>query len=226
MADKTLTSKIIQKAYNENDLTTSECELMLKDNTCNDELFNLANLTRVKFSKDTVHLKALIEISNYCKNSCFYCGLRKQNKFVKRYKLSKDEIIQQAKNAVELGYKTIVLQSGESEVYSIDKMCEIISKIHSLGARITLSFGEKSFEEYKAYKDAGANRYLLRIETTNSDLYEKLHPNMDHKNRFLALENLQTLGYETGSGIIVGLPMQTEEMVAKDILYFKEKNLI
>lgn len=223
MADKTLIFEIIQKAYKENSLTTQECELILKDDSCNDELFSLANLTRVRFCNNEVHLKALVEISNYCKNSCLYCGLRKQNRQIKRYKLNEEEIIQKAKEALKLGYKTIVLQSGESEIYDTEEICKIISTIHKFGARITLSFGEKSFEEYQAYRQAGADRYLLRIETTDENLYKKLHPKMNQKNRFKALENLQNLGYETGSGIIVGLPYQDEKMVAKDILYLKNQ---
>lgn len=224
MADKTHIFNLIKKAYETQNLSLDECEEVLKSEEYDDELFTLANLARVKFSKKDVHLKALIEISNYCHNSCFYCGLRRENSCIKRYKLSKNQILSTTQNAINLGYKTVVLQSGESKIYSTDEMCEIISSIHKLGARITLSLGEKSFEEYKAYKNAGANRYLLRIETTDTNLYKKLHPHMSHKNRFLALENLQNLGYETGSGIIVGLPNQSEKMIAKDILFFKEKN--
>lgn len=224
MVEKTLISNLIKKAYENRTLSLTECEAILESSQCDEELFYYANLARINFSKKEVHLKALIEISNYCKNSCFYCGLRKQNLSVKRYKLSKEEILSTAKNAINLGYKTIVLQSGESKIYNIKDMCEIISAISDLGARITLSLGEKSFDEYKAYKEAGANRYLLRIETTNKDLYKKLHPKMNQENRFLALENLKNLGYETGSGMIVGLPGQTKKMIAEDILFFKEKN--
>ncbi|NLK67077.1 MAG: [FeFe] hydrogenase H-cluster radical SAM maturase HydE [Campylobacteraceae bacterium] len=224
MAEKTHISNLIKKAYETHSLSLDECTEILKSKSCDNELFEFANLARIKFSKESVHLKALIEISNYCKNSCFYCGLRKQNRNVKRYKLTKEQILSTAKEAVNLGYKTIVLQSGESRVYSTSEMCEIISSIHNFGARVTLSLGEKSFDEYKAYKEAGANRYLLRIETTDANLYSKLHPKMSHKNRFLALENLQKLGYETGSGMIVGFPCQDERMIAKDILYFKEQN--
>lgn len=224
MAEKTHIFNLIKKAYKTQNLSLDECEAILQSQNCNDELFYFANLARVKFSQKGVHLKALIEMSNYCHNSCFYCGLRKQNKSVKRYKLSKAQILATAKNALNLGYKTIVLQSGESGIYNTNEMCDIISEIHNLGARITLSLGEKSFDEYKAYKEAGANRYLLRIETTDANLYSKLHPKMSHKKRFLSLQNLQNLGYETGSGMIVGLPNQSEKMIAEDIMYFKEKN--
>ncbi len=184
----------------------------------------MAHLARVKESKSAIHLKALIEISNYCKNSCVYCGLRRENRTIKRYKLTSEQIVKKAAEALNLGYKTIVLQSGESAVYNVDEICKTIGAIKALGARITLSFGEKSFDEYRAYKEAGANRYLLRIETTDEALYKKLHPNMSLQSRLKALDNLQRLGYETGSGIIVGVPGQDETIIAKDIFYLKEKD--
>ena len=195
---------------------------ILKDNSKNDWLFSYADKIRKENVGNDVHLRGLIEFSNICKNSCKYCGLRKENSTIDRYRIEKDEILEIAKNAVNMGYKTIVLQSGEDAFYSTDKMTEIIKAIKELDVALTLSIGERSFEDYKAFKQAGADRYLIRIETTNRKLYEKMHPNMDFDNRIRCLEDLKRLGYEVGTGCLVGLPDQTVESLADDILFFKE----
>ena len=195
---------------------------ILKDDTKNEWLFSLADKTRKENVGDTVHLRGLIEFSNICKCSCKYCGLRSYNKKIERYRQSKEEIISLCKNAVQLGYKTIVLQSGEDDYYTKERMTEIIKEIKKLDVALTLSLGEKSFEEYKAYKDAGADRYLIRIETTDRNLYQKMHPNMDFDNRIRCLKDIKKLGYEVGTGCLVGLPEQTIESLADDILFFKE----
>ncbi len=189
-----------------------------------DELLIKADEIRKINVGDEVHLRALIEFSNYCKCNCLYCGLQSINKKIKRYRLTKEEIINQAKQAVLLGYKTIVLQSGEDNYFNSDKMCEIIREIKKLDVALTLSIGEKTFDEYKAYKNMGADRYLLRIETTDKKLYETLHPKADFNNRVQCLINLKSLGYETGSGSLIGLPNQTIESIADDILFFKEND--
>lgn len=134
----------------------------------------------------------------------------------------KDEILEYVKNAINLGYKTIVLQSGEDEYYSVDKMSEIIREIKKHDVALTLSIGEKSFDEYAEYKKAGADRYLLRIETTDENLYKTMHPNKSLENRKNCLNDLKTLGYEVGTGCLVGLPNQTIESLADDIIFFKE----
>ena len=195
---------------------------ILKDDSKNDWLFSYADRIRKENVGDDVHLRGLIEFSNICKNSCKYCGLRKENSTIDRYRIEKDKILEIAKNAVNMGYKTIVLQSGEDAFYSTDKMTEIIKAIKELDVALTLSIGERSFEDYKAFKQAGADRYLIRIETTNRKLYEKMHPNMDFDNRIRCLEDLKRLGYEVGTGCLVGLPDQTIESLADDILFFKE----
>ena len=143
---------------------------ILSDSTKNDWLFNEANRIRRENVGDEVHLRGLVEFSNICKRQCKYCGLRSPNKEIERYRLSKDEILFTAKNAVDLGYKTIVLQSGEDDYYDTDRMCEIICGIKKLDVALTLSIGEKTYDEYKAFKKAGADRYLLRIETTDKKL--------------------------------------------------------
>lgn len=186
------------------------------------ELFTKADAVRKQYVGDEVHLRGLIEFSNICKRTCFYCGLRNENHNLTRYRLSEDEIIEFAKHGAELGLKTVVLQSGEDSYFSIDKLCKIVKAIKKFDVAITLSVGEKTYKEYKALKDAGADRYLLRIETTDENLYKKLHPNMSFKNRIECLYNIKELGYETGTGCLVGLPNQTIESLANDILFFKE----
>ncbi len=197
---------------------------ILKDDSNNDWLFSLADKTREEYVGDEVHLRGLIEFSNICKRQCKYCGLRCEDKFIDRYRISKENIISYAEHAVNMGYKTIVLQSGEDEYYNTDLMCEIIEGIKKLGVALTLSIGEKTYEEYKEFKEAGADRYLIRIETTDKTLYNQMHPNMDFDNRVRCLEDLGRLGYEVGSGCLVGLPNQTIESLADDILFFKEIN--
>lgn len=197
---------------------------ILKDDSNNDWLFSLADKTREEYVGNEVHLRGLIEFSNICKRQCKYCGLRCEDKFIDRYRISKENIISYAEHAVNMGYKTIVLQSGEDEYYNNDLMCEIIEGIKKLGVALTLSIGEKTYEEYKAFKEAGADRYLIRIETTDKTLYNQMHPNMDFDNRVRCLEDLGRLGYEVGTGCLVGLPNQTIESLADDILFFKEIN--
>lgn len=197
---------------------------ILKDDSNNDWLFSLADKTREEYVGNEVHLRGLIEFSNICKRQCKYCGLRCEDKFIDRYRISKENIISYAEHAVNMGYKTIVLQSGEDEYYNTDLMCEIIAGIKKLGVALTLSIGEKTYEEYKVFKEAGADRYLIRIETTDKTLYNQMHPNMDFDNRVRCLEDLGRLGYEVGTGCLVGLPNQTIESLADDILFFKEIN--
>lgn len=205
--------------------TKQELIDILRDDSQNDWLFSLADKVRKENVGDEVHLRALIEFSSTCKRTCKYCGLRAPNHKAKRYNLSPDEIFELAQNAVRLGYKTVVLQSGENDYYTKDMMCEIIERVKSLDVALTLSIGERSFEDYKAFKDAGADRYLIRIETTDEDLYRQMHPNMSFENRVKCLENLKILGYELGTGCLVGLPNQTLESLVEDILFFKKMDV-
>ena len=195
---------------------------LLYNEKSNDWLFKKADEVRRENVGDDVHLRGLIEFSNICKRQCKYCGLRSENKSVERYRILKDEIIGLAQKAVNMNYKTIVLQSGEDDFYNIDKICEIITELKKLDIAVTLSIGEKTYDEYKAFKNAGADRYLLRIETTDPNLYKEMHPNASLENRLRCLDNLKSLGYETGTGCLVGLPNQTIESLADDILFFKE----
>ena len=170
-------------------LSKSEIIEILKSSDTS--ILKKADDVRKKYVGDGIHLRGLIEFSNVCKRNCLYCGLQCSNRNVERYRLSKSEILDIAKKGVEEGFKTIVLQSGEDDFFSVGMLCEIISEIKNLNVALTLSIGEKSFEEYKAYKDAGADRYLLRIETTDENLYTKMHPNADFQNRKRCLYNLK-----------------------------------
>jgi biotin synthase len=217
-------NKLIEKAKITHDLNKEEILELLQNDGINEELFKAADEVRQKYLGDYVHLRGLIEFTNICKRNCMYCGLRKDNTNLKRYRLTKDEIIDFAKKAVSYGYKTLVLQGGEDDYFTEERMTSIVKEIKKLGVALTLSLGEKTYEEYKAYKDAGADRYLIRIETTDKKLYEDMDPNMSFENRLDCLKDLGDLGYEVGSGILVGLPNQTLESIAKDILFFKKIN--
>ena len=187
-----------------------------------DELFKKADEIRKQYVGNEIHLRGLIEFSNFCSRTCKYCGLRYENKNITRYRLSAEEIIQLAKTGKNAGLQTIVLQSGEDNHFNQTTLCNIIENIKKLDVAVTLSIGEKTYKEYKAYKDAGADRYLLRIETTDKNLYKNLHPNMSFENRMECLYKLKELGYETGTGSLVGLPNQTIESLADDILFFNK----
>ena len=217
-------NKLIEKAKLTHDLSKEELLELLQNHDINEELFKAADETRQKYLGDYVHLRGLIEFTNICKRNCMYCGLRRDNKNLERYRLTKEEILDFAEKAISYGYKTLVLQGGEDDYFTIERMTEIIKEIKKLGVALTLSLGEKTYEEYKAFRDAGADRYLIRIETTDKKLYEDMDPNMSFEERLECLKNLRDLGYEVGSGILVGLPNQTLESIAKDILFFKEIN--
>lgn len=190
-----------------------------------DVLFLQADSIRRKTVGDEVHLRGLIEFSNICRNNCKYCGIRRGNHNACRYRMSEEDIVSTAQNAIDNGFKTIVMQSGEDIYFTKDKMCRIIENIKKNDVALTLSIGERSYDDYKSFKDAGADRYLMRIETTDKDLYHKLNPNMSWQQRYECLLMLKELGYELGSGIMVGLPEQTIESIADDLLFLKELNI-
>ncbi|KRQ87188.1 Biotin synthase [Caloramator mitchellensis] len=212
---------LIKKAEETHMLTKDELVALLSTDEFDKEIFEAANRVRSKYVGEEVHLRGLIEFSNICKQNCLYCGLRRDNPNVERYRLDAEQIINFARNARNLGYRTVVLQSGEDDYFNVERMRYIIKSIKELDLAITLSIGEKTYDEYKAYKEAGADRYLLRIETTDKNLYESLDPKMSHENRIRCLIDLKELGFEVGTGCLVGLPGQTIESLADDILFFK-----
>lgn len=189
-------------------------------------LFELANQIRRQEVGDEIHLRALIEFSNYCCKNCYYCGLRRHNKKLERYRMELEEIIASVQQAARLGYHTVVLQSGEDPYYTLDRMCWLLKIIkEKTNMAITLSIGERPREEYQELFDAGADRFLLRLETSNPELYARLHPDSDYENRIQVLRWFREIGYEIGSGIMIGLPGQTLVDLADDILAFKELDL-
>lgn len=173
----------------------------------------------------TVYVRGLIEFTNHCRNDCYYCGIRRSNDHVSRYRLTPEEIIDCCRAGYVLGFRTFVLQGGEDMSYSDDSICGIISGIKEEfpDCAVTLSIGERSFESYKAYFDAGADRYLLRHETADPDHYAKLHPSeMSLENRKECLWNLKKIGYQVGAGFMVGSPYQTSRSLASDMLFLNE----
>lgn len=179
---------------------------------------------RVHYGTD-VYLRGLIEISSYCKNDCYYCGIRCSNRNADRYRLTKDEILSACENGYELGYRTFVMQGGEDPNFTDDIICDIVSTLRGRfeDCAITLSIGEKSYESYKRYYDAGANRFLLRHETADDAHYRKLHPDsMSLENRKRCLFDLKEIGYQVGSGFMVGSPYQTTDNLVSDIRFLQE----
>jgi len=210
------------------ELTKEEIIFLLNLNDKNDQqkLFDSADEVRSIYCGDEVHLRGIIEFSNYCKQNCLYCGLREDNYRLKRYRMAPEEIIETAHIISNLGIYTIVLQSGEDNYYDTDMISYIIYQIkQNTNAVITLSLGERSFDEYREWKIAGADRYLLKHETANHNLYLVYHKKQKLEDRLSHLRFLKTIGYQIDSGNIIGLPMQSVEDIADDILLCKELDL-
>ncbi len=184
-----------------------------------------ADDVRKKIHGDTVHLRAIIEFSNYCKCNCLFCGIRRDNKKIFRYIMTDEEIISVAQEAVKVGFKTVILQSGETPFFNVKKFSEVVREIKKFDTALTLSIGELSYEDYSILREAGADRYLLKFETSDKRLFKALKPDTTLKKRLQCLKWLKELGYETGSGLIVGLPGQSLESLADDIALIKELEL-
>jgi biotin synthase len=186
-------------------------------------LYRRADDVRRATHGNVVHLRGIIEFSNYCRCDCLYCGVRASNKRVARYRMSEEEILRAADAIAEAGVKTIVLQSGEDLAYTGEAFGEIIREIkrrHDVA--ITLSLGERPREDYERWRALGADRYLLKHETANRALYERLHPTQSYDERLAALRLLKEIGFQTGSGNVVGFPDQTDEDIADDLLLCRE----
>lgn len=185
----------------------------------------LAGKAKEPFYGKDVYTRGLIEFTNYCRNDCYYCGIRKSNKAVSRYRLTGDEILQCAKEGYELGFRTFVLQGGEDGFFTPSLVAEIVSQIKNRypDCAVTLSIGEHSYETYKLWRRAGADRYLLRHETAKEEHYRLLHPDsMSLDNRKRCLFDLKKLGYQVGSGFMVGSPYQTTECIVEDLLFLQK----
>ena len=218
-------NNIIENLIQNKTLKDIEFKEIIENDIYNDELFSSADKVRRSVYGDKVYIRGLIEITNYCKNNCFYCGIRCGNKDALRYRLAEDEIYECCKEGYSLGFRTFVLQGGEDPHFTDEVMCKIIEKIrlNYPDCAITLSLGEKSKESYKAFFNAGANRYLLRHETANNGHYQKLHPSdMSLDKRKECLYNLKNIGFQVGSGFMVGSPYQTTENIISDLKFLKE----
>ncbi len=219
--------KTIDKIKDTRNITEDELEKLLKcdDNDTLEYLYEKAREVADGIFHKDVYLRGLIEFTNYCKNDCYYCGIRCSNRKAERYRLSEDEIMKCCDTGAMLGFKTFVLQGGEDPFFDDDKICDIVRKIKEKYPKhaVTLSIGEKSYESYKRFFDAGADRYLLRHETANEEHYAKLHPSsLSGANRKQCLRNLKEIGYQVGCGIMVGTPFQTVGNIYEDILFMQE----
>ncbi|MBN2374891.1 MAG: [FeFe] hydrogenase H-cluster radical SAM maturase HydE [Sedimentisphaerales bacterium] len=193
-----------------------------------DQLWQQADRSRYEHVGNQVHLRGLIEISNHCSRQCQYCGIQAGNRSLQRYRMTMDEILTCALQAQELGYGTVVLQAGEDFGLTTEWITKLIYKIKTKTAlAITLSLGERNDSELRKWQQAGADRYLLRFETSDSELFHRIHPGHANKisDRFAILETLNQLGYETGSGVMIGIPGQTYDSLANDLLQFQKINL-
>ena len=213
------------KLKEEKNLSDEELLKLLSTNEYDSKLHTLADEVRREIYGEDVYIRGLIEISNYCKNDCYYCGIRRGNKSAVRYRLTKDDILACCEEGYKLGFRTFVMQGGEDPYYTDDVMCGIVSAVRERysDCAITLSLGERSYESYLALYNAGANRYLLRHETANAEHYGKLHPqSMNLQNRKDCLFNLKEIGYQVGSGFMVGSPYQTTENLVEDLRFLQK----
>ncbi len=206
-------------------LTDEDLINILESDLYDNDLISKADIVRRSVYGTGIYIRGLIEFTNYCKNNCYYCGIRRDNKNAERYRLDSDDIFKCCSEGYSLGYRTFVLQGGEDMYYNDKKICSIVYRIKSAypDCAVTLSIGERSKESYKAFFNAGASRYLLRHETADEKHYVQLHPNeMSLKNRKRCLWDLKEIGYQVGSGFMVGSPYQTVHNIISDIHFLKE----
>jgi len=218
---------VLSRVYDSDVPARSDLEylLALEEPSKVAHLFAFADAVRKEHVGDGILLRGIIEFSNHCRNTCLYCGLNRDNSHLERYRLSRWQILQRVEKLVRCGIKTVVLQSGEEDAldpYWFEQLIEEITSKFDIA--VTLSVGQKSCREYELWKRAGANRYLLKIETIDPELYASLHPGMSFDNHLRCTFDLQAIGYQTGSGNIVGLRGQTIATLAEDILFFRERD--
>ncbi|MDO5559023.1 MAG: [FeFe] hydrogenase H-cluster radical SAM maturase HydE [Oscillospiraceae bacterium] len=220
-------NNIIEKLKKTQDLDDNELRQLLECQNTDDieYLRKSAEMVRQEHYGKDVYIRGLIEISNFCKNNCYYCGIRAGNKNTDRYRLSSEQILDCCKNGYALGFRTFVLQGGEDAYYSDELLCSILTQIKNNfpDCAVTLSLGERSYESYKKLYDAGADRYLLRHETASPEHYSRLHPDsMSHENRLKCLYDLKKIGFQTGSGFMVGSPFQTTDNLIADLRFLQK----
>jgi len=224
--EKYLFKYLINKLHKENFLNEEELIFILDNVNIygRDYLMEKADETRKKFYGNRVYLRGLVEISNYCKRKCKYCGINALNKNIHRYRLSKDRILKSCEDGYNLGFRTFVLQGGEDNYFTDELLVGIIMELKERfpDAAVTLSLGERDHESYERLYLAGADRYLLRHETINPKLFEAIHINCHYDERIESLWNLKRIGYQVGAGFMVGIPNQTTEDLARELLFLKE----
>lgn len=219
--------ELIDKLYQTQALDKEELIFLIAGRNRDTELYarELARQVRERTYGNRVFIRGLIEFTNYCKNDCYYCGIRRSNKKAARYRLTKEDILDCCRQGYELGFRTFVLQGGEDGYFTVERLTELIREIKNgyPDCALTLSVGEKKEEEYRAFREAGADRYLLRHETADPDHYRILHPEpLSLENRKHCLFLLKKLGFQTGAGFMVGSPGQTPETLAEDFLFLKK----
>ena len=219
--------RLIDKLHQEQMLTAEEFHRLLANRSEETDQYarELANQVRQEVYGNKIYVRGLIEFTNYCKNDCYYCGIRRSNQNAQRYRLTEEDILECCRQGYELGFRTFVLQGGEDGFFTDDRIVQIVRKIKEQypDCALTLSIGEKSEESYRAYREAGADRYLLRHETADPRHYMRLHPlEMSGENRKSCLRILKKLGYQTGAGFMVGSPLQTVDDLVEDFLFLKE----
>lgn len=218
-------NNLVDKLFETGDLSDDELKILIESDEFNEPLAEAADIRRRENYGDKVYIRGLIEFTNYCRNNCYYCGIRRDNKKAERYRLTKDEILLCCDEGYRLGFRTFVMQGGEDPYYTDEMICDIVSKIKSRypDCAVTLSIGEKPRESYQAFFDAGADRYLLRHETADPEHYGKLHPEaMSLENRKRCLFDLKGIGYQVGSGFMVGSPYQTTENLISDLRFLQK----
>lgn len=222
-------NSLISKLEEKQELSREEWITLLHTRTSESDaiLFERSRSVAQTHYGNHIYIRGLIEFTNYCKNDCYYCGIRRSNAHAHRYRLTPEEIFDCCRQGYHLGFRTFVLQGGEDGFFTDQLMIQIISQIREEfpDCAITLSIGERSKESYQAFFDAGANRYLLRHETYDQNHYRLLHPkNLSSARRQQCLWDLKDIGYQVGTGIMVGSPMQTAEHLADDLLFIKKLN--
>lgn len=218
---------VIEKLAQEHNLPDGELLKLITSTEAdtNQLLAAAADKIRQQYYGKKVYIRGLIEFTNYCKNNCYYCGIRAGNSHAQRYRLSKEQILDCCAEGYKLGFRTFVLQGGEDPYFTDERICEIVAAIRQQhpDCAITLSIGEKEKASYQAYFEAGANRYLLRHETADAEHYAKLHPaSMSLANRKRCLFDLKEIGYQVGSGFMVGSPYQTPQNLLADLRFLQE----
>lgn len=219
--------EIVDKIEQTGDIDRKAFEILLttEEEGLKEYLAAKARETARRIYGNQVYIRGLIEFTNYCRNDCYYCGIRRSNGCAERYRLSKEEILSCCKNGYELGFRTFVLQGGEDGYYTDQRICALVSEIkrHYPDCAVTLSLGERERESYEAFFKAGADRYLLRHETADKAHYEKLHPKeMSFRHRMQCLKELKEIGFQTGCGFMVGSPYQTIDTLYADLQFIRE----